>query len=58
MEKEIGIKHQQIKVELDFDNYPPDNYNPLFFTKVNGAVVNQNKLSAFIGIDKKNDDGI
>lgn len=58
MEKEIVIKHQQIKVGLDFDNYPPDNYNPLFFTKVNGAVVNQHKLNAFIGIDKLNDDGI
>lgn len=58
MEKEIEIKHHQINVGLDFDNYPPDNYNPLFFTKVNGAVVNQNKLNAFIGIDNLNNDGV
>lgn len=46
-----------ISVDLDFEDFPPKNYNPLFFTRVNGAVVNQRKTDAIIGIGNRDENG-
>lgn len=57
----------ELKVDLDFGDLNIDEsdsknlkltnaesykHNPLFFTKVNGAVVNQSKIEAFIKLDQ------
>lgn len=61
------VRWLKYKVDLDFDDLNfyesesgditlanPESYkhNPLFFTRVNGAVVNQSKIKAFIKLDQ------
>lgn len=41
----IGLDFKYHRVDLDFDEYPKP---PLYFTKVNGAPVNQNRTKSFI----------
>ena len=35
-----GINFKYVTVDLQFDDYP---LPPLFFTKINGAIINQDK---------------
>jgi hypothetical protein len=43
-----GINFKYVTVDLQFDDYP---LPPLFFTKINGAIINQDKTDALITID-------
>lgn len=46
----VGLEFYHYSVDLDFKEYP-NTPEPLFFTKVNGANVNQEKKGAFIKVD-------
>jgi hypothetical protein len=46
----VGLKYYYYMVDLEFDEYPSYS-KPLFFTKVNGAEINQEKIGAFIELD-------
>ncbi len=54
--KKVGLDFYHYNVDLDFEEFP-NTPKPLFFTKVNGAIINQDKIDAFIEvnnlIDKK-----
>jgi hypothetical protein len=47
----VGLDFHHFYVDLDFEEYPTPR-KPLFFTKVNGAIVNQDKRDAFIEVDR------